>query len=102
METAAMLFFRETNLDSALVPNFGCLRVAGARHMLQAELMQTSLTVTRPDSCALLQLFKSGISLHQDMVLYKHTRKGTGTIVVLDHIWFTDLIHVKVYDHVPR
>ena len=102
METAAMLFFWETNLDSALVPNFGCLRVAGARHMLQAELMQTSLTVTRPDSCALLQLFKSGISLHQDMVLYKHTRKGTGTIVVLDHIWFTEFIHVKVFDDVQR
>ena len=102
METAAMLFFWETNLDSALVPNFGCLRVAGARHMLQAGLMQTSLTVTRPDSCALLQLFKSGVSLHQHMVLYKHTRKGTGTFVVLDHIWFTYFIHVKVYDDVPR
>ena len=48
METAT-LFFRETNLDSA-VPNFSCLLVAGARHMLQPQLMQTSLTVTHPDS----------------------------------------------------
>ena len=43
METAT-LFFRETNLDSA-VPNFSCLLVAAARHMLQPLLMQTSLTV---------------------------------------------------------
>ena len=48
METAT-LFFRETNLDLA-VPNFSCLLVAGGRHMLQPRLMQTSLTVTRPDS----------------------------------------------------
>ena len=48
METAT-LFFRETNLDSA-VPNFSCLLVAAARHMLQPLLMQTSLTVNRLDS----------------------------------------------------